>query len=109
MHRCIELARLASGHVAPNPMVGSVLVYQDRIIGEGYHREYGRPHAEVTCIASVGEEDKSLISESTLYVSLEPCAHYGKTPPCADLIIRHRIPKVVVGCRDPFVQVNGKG
>ena len=109
MHRCIELARLASGHVAPNPMVGSVLVYQDRIIGEGYHRQYGRPHAEVNCIASVGEEDQSLISESTLYVSLEPCAHYGKTPPCADLIIRHRIPKVIVGCRDPFVQVNGKG
>lgn len=109
MRRCLELAALGAGSVAPNPMVGAVLVYGNRIIGEGYHRQYGDAHAEVNCISSVGEEDKALISASTLYVSLEPCAHYGKTPPCSDLIIRHRIPRVVVGCRDPFAQVNGKG
>jgi diaminohydroxyphosphoribosylaminopyrimidine deaminase/5-amino-6-(5-phosphoribosylamino)uracil reductase len=109
MHRCIQLAKLASGYVAPNPMVGSVLVYQDRIIGEGYHQQYGKAHAEVNCIASVKEEDIPLLPESTLYVSLEPCAHFGKTPPCANLIIEKKIPKVVVGCRDPFVEVNGKG
>jgi diaminohydroxyphosphoribosylaminopyrimidine deaminase / 5-amino-6-(5-phosphoribosylamino)uracil reductase len=109
MHRCIELAKLGAGNVAPNPMVGSVLVYDDRIIGEGYHKQYGEAHAEVNCIARVKPQDEHLISESTLYVSLEPCAHYGKTPPCADLIISKSIPKVVVGCRDPFEEVNGKG
>lgn len=109
MHRCLQLAALASGHVAPNPMVGSVLVHNNRIIGEGYHMQYGQPHAEVNCIASVKEADKQLINQSTLYVSLEPCAHFGKTPPCADLIVEKKIPKVVVGCRDPFAQVNGKG
>lgn len=109
MHRCLELAQLAAGNVAPNPMVGAVLVYEDRIVGEGYHRQYGRAHAEPDCIASVKSEDKHLIEQSTLYVSLEPCAHFGKTPPCADLIIEKKIPKVVIGCRDPFVQVNGKG
>lgn len=93
----------------PNPMVGAVLVHADRIIGEGYHQEYGQTHAEVNCIASVKQEDVDLIREATLYVSLEPCAHFGKTPPCADLIIRQGIPKVVVGCRDPFYQVDGKG
>lgn len=115
MHRCLELALLGGGHAAPNPMVGSVLVYEDagtgeeRIIGEGYHQQYGKAHAEVNCIAAVREEDRPLISRSTLYVSLEPCAHHGKTPPCADLIIEKKIPRVVVGCRDPFPQVNGKG
>src|ERR1700744_737231 len=109
MHRCLELARQGSGHVTPNPMVGSVLVYEDRIIGEGYHQLYGKAHAEVNCIASVKPEDEHLIPFSTIYVSLEPCAHHGKTPPCADLIIAKRIPRVVVGCRDPFPQVNGKG
>ncbi len=109
MHRCLQLARAGAGYVAPNPMVGAVLVHHNRIIGEGYHREYGMPHAEVNCIASVKNADRHLISESVLYVSLEPCAHYGKTPPCAELIIQHRIPKVVVGCRDPFPEVNGKG
>ena len=109
MRRCLELALLGAGHVAPNPMVGSVLVYKDRIIGEGYHRQYGQAHAEVNCIASVKPEDKELIPFSTIYVSLEPCAHWGKTPPCADLIIEKRIPRVVVGCRDPFPLVNGKG
>ena len=109
MHRCLELARMGIGNVAPNPMVGSVLVYQDRIIGEGYHMIYGQAHAEVNCINSVKEADRHLIPQSTLYVSLEPCAHYGKTPPCADLIVKMKIPRVVVGCRDPFVQVDGKG
>lgn len=109
MHRCLELASLAAGQVAPNPMVGALLVHGDRIIGEGYHRVYGGPHAEVNCINSVSEADRPLISQSVLYVSLEPCAHFGKTPPCADLIIRHQIPYVVVACRDPFPEVDGKG
>ena len=109
MNRCIQLALSGAGNVAPNPMVGAVLVYEDRIIGEGYHKKYGEAHAEVNCIKQVKEADQPFIEKSTLYVSLEPCAHYGKTPPCADLIIKHRIPKVVVGCRDPFDQVNGKG
>lgn len=109
MERCIQLARLGAGKVAPNPMVGAVLVYNNRIIGEGWHQQYGGPHAEVNCIASVEEADRHLISSSTIYVSLEPCAHFGKTPPCADLIIQHRIPAVVIGCRDPFDAVNGKG
>lgn len=109
MHRCIELAKLGAGYVAPNPMVGAVLVYHDKIIGEGYHELYGQAHAEVNCLNSVKEEDKQLIPLSTLYVSLEPCAHYGKTPPCSNLIIQKKIPKVVIGCRDPFKEVNGKG
>ncbi len=109
MHRCLELARPGAGHVAPNPMVGSVLIYEDRIIGEGYHQQYGQAHAEVNCINSVKEEDKSFIDKSVIYVSLEPCAHFGKTPPCADLIIKNKIPTAVVGCRDPFEQVDGKG
>lgn len=115
MRRCLELALHGAGHVAPNPMVGSVLVFtdpetgKDRIIGEGYHERYGERHAEANCIASVRVEDKALIAQSTIYVSLEPCAHYGKQPPCADLIIEKQIPRVVAGCRDPFPQVNGKG
>ena len=109
MHRCIELAQMGASSVAPNPMVGAVLVNDTRVIGEGYHMVYGGPHAEVNCIASVHERDKPLISSSTMYVSLEPCAHFGKTPPCADLLIQQKIPEVVVGCRDPFHEVNGKG
>ena len=109
LHRCIQLARLGQGNVAPNPMVGAVLVHNHRIIGEGYHQQYGKAHAEVNCIASVKEENKHLLSQATLYVSLEPCAHFGKTPPCADLIIEKKIPQVVIGCRDPFNEVNGKG
>lgn len=109
MSRCLELARLGSGLTAPNPMVGSVLVHNRRIIGEGYHQQFGQAHAEVNCIGSVAEKDQPLIAQSTLYVSLEPCAHFGKTPPCADLIIKHKIPRVVVGCRDPFKEVDGKG
>jgi diaminohydroxyphosphoribosylaminopyrimidine deaminase/5-amino-6-(5-phosphoribosylamino)uracil reductase len=109
LHRCLELASQAAGHTAPNPLVGAVLVYQGRIIGEGFHRQYGGPHAEPNCIDSVREADRHLIPDATMYVSLEPCAHFGKTPPCADLIVRHRIPEVVIGCRDPFVEVDGKG
>lgn len=109
MHRCLELAKLGAGNVAPNPMVGAVLVYEERIIGEGYHQKYGQAHAEVNCINSVSDADIHLIEKSTLYVSLEPCAHYGKTPPCAELIIVKKIPNVVVGCRDSYEEVAGKG
>jgi pyrimidine deaminase RibD-like protein len=87
MHRCLQLARLGEGHVAPNPVVGAVLVCNDLIIGEGYHKNFGGPHAEVECINSVNPEHQHLIEKSTLYVSLEPCAHFGKTPPCTNLII----------------------
>lgn len=107
MARCLELARLGKATAAPNPMVGSLIVYQDRIIGEGYHERCGEAHAEPNAIRSVA--DKALLCQSTLYVNLEPCAHYGKTPPCAALIIQHRIPRVVVGCSDPFAQVAGRG
>lgn len=109
MQRCLSLARKGGGTVAPNPMVGAVLVAEDRIIGEGWHEAFGGPHAEVNCIHSVAEKDKYLIEQSTLYVSLEPCNHFGKTPPCTDLIIKYDIPKVVIACRDPFEEVNGKG
>lgn len=109
MQRCFELAKQGESYVAPNPMVGAVLVFNDTIIGEGYHERYGKPHAEVNCLNSVKEQDKHLISSSTLYVSLEPCAHFGKTPPCVDLIIIHKIPKVVIAVRDNFDLVNGKG
>ena len=109
MQRCIELAQKGAGSVAPNPMVGAVLVYNGQIIGEGWHERYGEAHAEVNCIRQAvqnGQNDK--IQQSTLYVSLEPCAHFGKTPPCSDLIIQHQIPKVVIGCRDPFVEVSAR-
>jgi len=109
MQRCLELACKGQGHVAPNPMVGAVLVHNDIIIGEGWHQQYGAAHAEVNCIAAVKEEHRSLIPQSTLYVSLEPCAHFGKTPPCADLIIRNNIPEVIIGCRDTYSEVSGKG
>jgi diaminohydroxyphosphoribosylaminopyrimidine deaminase / 5-amino-6-(5-phosphoribosylamino)uracil reductase len=109
MQRCLQLAKLGQAWVAPNPMVGAVLVHEGRIIGEGWHAKYGEAHAEVNCIASVKEVDLGLIESSTLYVSLEPCAHYGKTPPCTNLIIEKKIPRVVVGCRDPFGLVDGKG
>jgi len=109
MERCIELAQKGAGFVSPNPMVGAVLVHDNTIIGEGWHERYGQAHAEVNCIASVKGEHKILIPECVLYVSLEPCAHHGRTPPCADLIIENKIPKVVIGCRDPFVEVDGKG
>ena len=107
MHRCIQLAANAAGDTYPNPMVGSVIVYGDRIIGEGWHRRAGEPHAEVNAINSVRQPE--LLKGSTLYVSLEPCAHYGKTPPCAVRIVQEGIPRVVIGAMDPNVQVNGKG
>ncbi len=109
MERCIELARLGAGLVAPNPMVGSVLVYKGRIIGEGFHQEFGQSHAEVNCLKSVSITDSQFISAATLYVSLEPCSHFGKTPPCSDLIIQKGIKRVVIGTIDPFHSVNGKG
>jgi len=107
MKRCFELALLGSGYVAPNPLVGAVVVYNNTIIGEGFHQNYGEAHAEVNAINSV--EDQSLLSDSTIYVSLEPCAHYGKTPPCADLIVKHRFKRVVIGCGDSYNEVDGKG
>ena len=107
MRRCIQLARCGEAGAAPNPMVGAVVVCDGRIIGEGYHRRCGGPHAEVNAIGSVRE--RHLLGQSTIYVSLEPCSHFGKTPPCTDLIIRSGIPRVVVGCTDPFAKVNGQG
>jgi len=107
MQRCIELASKAMGYASPNPMVGSVIIYNNKIIGEGYHEKYGSHHAEVNAINSV--KDKSLLSKSTLFVNLEPCAHFGKTPPCSDLIIQYKIPAVVIGCVDTFSEVSGKG
>ncbi len=107
MKRCIELAKLGMGNVAPNPMVGSVIVHKSKIIGEGFHRQYGQAHAEVNAINSV--KNKSLLKSSTIYVSLEPCAHHGKTPPCADLIVEKQIPRVVIACIDTFAKVSGKG
>jgi diaminohydroxyphosphoribosylaminopyrimidine deaminase/5-amino-6-(5-phosphoribosylamino)uracil reductase len=109
MQRCLDLAALGSGKVAPNPMVGAVLVHENKIIGEGFHQQYGQAHAEVNCFNSVKEHHQQLIQKSTLYVSLEPCNHYGKTPPCSDFIISHKIPKVVIACTDPFEKVNGSG
>ncbi len=107
MSRCIELAKLGAGNVSTNPMVGAVVVHDGKIIGEGYHRKCGEAHAEVNAINSV--KNQELLKESEIYVSLEPCAHFGKTPPCADLIIKKKIKKVYVGCLDPFSKVDGKG
>lgn len=107
IRRCIQLAQNGLCTTAPNPMVGAVIVYNDRIIGEGYHIRSGEGHAEVNAIRSV--KDESLFSKATIYVSLEPCSHHGKTPPCADLIISKRIPRVVIGCVDPFPLVAGRG
>jgi diaminohydroxyphosphoribosylaminopyrimidine deaminase/5-amino-6-(5-phosphoribosylamino)uracil reductase len=107
MRRCLELAQKGEGNVAPNPMVGCVIVLDNEIIGEGYHEQYGKAHAEVNAINSVN--DKSLLKKATLYVNLEPCSHFGKTPPCADLIVEHNIPYVVIGTIDTFAQVSGRG
>ncbi|MHC1707693.1 MAG: bifunctional diaminohydroxyphosphoribosylaminopyrimidine deaminase/5-amino-6-(5-phosphoribosylamino)uracil reductase RibD [Bacteroidales bacterium] len=107
MLRCFDLAKTALGKVSPNPMVGCVIVHNDRIIGEGFHQYFGGPHAEVNAIQSV--RDKNLLKESCLYVNLEPCNHFGKTPPCTELIIESRIPQVVISNTDPFPQVNGSG
>lgn len=105
--RCIQLAKNGQCHVSPNPMVGAVIVHNGKIIGEGYHVRYGEAHAEVNAINSV--KDQSLLKDATIYVNLEPCSHYGKTPPCADLIIKKKISKAVIGCLDPFSKVAGEG
>ncbi|MES2558919.1 MAG: bifunctional diaminohydroxyphosphoribosylaminopyrimidine deaminase/5-amino-6-(5-phosphoribosylamino)uracil reductase RibD [Bacteroidota bacterium] len=107
MLRCLELARLGAGAVSPNPMVGSVIVHNGIIIGEGWHQVYGGPHAEVNAINSV--TDKGLLKDATVYVNLEPCSHYGKTPPCADLLVKYKVKEVVVGMVDPFAAVSGAG
>ncbi|RAJ30239.1 bifunctional diaminohydroxyphosphoribosylaminopyrimidine deaminase/5-amino-6-(5-phosphoribosylamino)uracil reductase RibD [Pedobacter cryoconitis] len=113
MKRCLELAEMGNGQVSPNPLVGCVIVSGGKIIGEGYHQKYGQAHAEVNAIRSVtdryGEQAAELLKNAVAYVSLEPCAHFGKTPPCADLLIRHQLKKVVIGNRDPFPDVDGKG
>ena len=107
MLRCLQLAKNGLGSTYPNPMVGSVIVYEDRIIGEGWHQQAGQPHAEVNAVNSVN--DQSLLDKATIYVSLEPCSHFGKTPPCSDLIIAKGIKKVVIGTVDPFAEVAGRG
>ncbi|MDC0257531.1 bifunctional diaminohydroxyphosphoribosylaminopyrimidine deaminase/5-amino-6-(5-phosphoribosylamino)uracil reductase RibD [Crocinitomicaceae bacterium] len=107
MRRALELASQGAGHVAPNPMVGAVVVHNEVIVGEGYHEKYGEAHAEVNAINAV--QDSEILRECTIYVSLEPCAHYGKTPPCADLIVEKKLKRVVIGCGDSFAQVDGKG
>ncbi|NDV57174.1 bifunctional diaminohydroxyphosphoribosylaminopyrimidine deaminase/5-amino-6-(5-phosphoribosylamino)uracil reductase RibD [Bacteroides sp. 519] len=107
MRRCIQLALNGQNNVSPNPMVGAVIVHNNEIIGEGYHIRCGEAHAEVNAIRSVKEPSR--LKESTIYVSLEPCSHYGKTPPCADLIIEKEIPRIVIGCKDPFTEVSGNG
>ena len=108
MRRALYLARLGEGHVSPNPMVGCVITAPDgKIIGEGWHRQFGGPHAEVNAIDSV--TDKNILKHATMYVTLEPCSHHGKTPPCADLIVRMGIPRVVIGSKDPFPEVSGRG
>lgn len=113
MQRCLEIAEMGMAEVSPNPMVGCVIVHDDIIIGEGYHQKFGEAHAEVNAVHAVfsnyPDTAASLLSRSTAYVSLEPCAHFGKTPPCADLLIKHRVKKVVIGNTDPFPDVNGKG
>lgn len=109
MYRCITLAKQAQGNVSPNPMVGAVLVHNGSIIGEGFHEQFGKNHAEVNCLNSVPEDKKHLIKDSTLYVSLEPCSHFGKTPPCTELIISNEIKKLIIGSTDPNPLVCGRG
>lgn len=109
MRRCLQLASCGRQNAKPNPMVGAVIVHDGRIIGEGYHVRCGEGHAEVNAFASVRPEDERLLCNSTIYVSLEPCSHYGKTPPCAELIIKKGVKRVVVGCIDPFAKVQGRG
>lgn len=109
MRRAIQLAKSSMVDTHPNPNVGAVIVAAGRIIGEGYHRCCGQPHAEVNAVNSVAPADKHLLSDATIYVTLEPCSHYGKTPPCAKLIIDNKIPRVVIACGDPFEKVRGRG
>lgn len=108
MRRCFDLARIGAGQVSPNPMVGAVLVHEGKIIGEGWHQRYGEAHAEVNCLRSVRAENQHLIPYSTLYCSLEPCFHFGKTPPCVELILQHRIPHIVIANTDPNPKVAGQ-
>lgn len=107
MLRALQLAGSGGVAVAPNPLVGAVIVLNNRIIGEGYHRQYGEAHAEVNAVNSV--EDPSVLNEATIYVTLEPCSHFGKTPPCADLLVKHRFKRVVIAQIDPFAEVSGRG
>ena len=107
MSRALQIAKLGGVHVAPNPLVGAVIVFQDKIIGEGYHQKYGGHHAEVNAINNV--KDKSLLSEATIYITLEPCSHHGKTPPCSDLLVKHKLKRVVIACLDINPKVAGKG
>ena len=113
MQKCIDLAYLGMGKVSPNPMVGCVIVHENEIIGEGYHQKFGEAHAEVNAVNNVferfGDQAPSLLKQATIYVNLEPCAHFGKTPPCADLLIKHQVKNVVIGNTDPFEAVSGKG
>ena len=109
MRRCLQLAQNGQQNAKPNPMVGAVIVADGRIIGEGYHVRCGQGHAEVNAFASVSAEDERLLPEATIYVSLEPCSHYGKTPPCADLIVKKGVKRAVVGCIDEFAEVQGRG
>lgn len=108
IRRCFDLAKLGNGKVSPNPLVGAVIVHKNRIIGEGFHSAYGKAHAEVNAIASVKKKDLILLKEATIYISLEPCCIHANTPPCTDLIIKHRIPKVVFSCIDKTPEVNAK-
>ena len=107
MHRCLQLAKNGAGFTKPNPLVGAVIVHNDKIIGEGFHRHFGEAHAEVNAVNSV--KDKSLLAQSAMYVSLEPCAHYGKTPPCTELIVSYGIPRVIIATTDPNPKIAGKG
>jgi diaminohydroxyphosphoribosylaminopyrimidine deaminase/5-amino-6-(5-phosphoribosylamino)uracil reductase len=113
MRRCLELAELGIGNVSPNPMVGCVIVADGQILGEGFHEKFGQAHAEVNAFASViknhGTQSENLLKQATVYVSLEPCSHFGKTPPCVDLLIRHQVKKVIIGNKDPYPDVNGSG
>ena len=109
MRRCLQLAVCGRDGARPNPMVGAVIVADGRIIGEGYHIRCGEAHAEVNAFASVQPDDDRLLPSATLYVSLEPCSHHGKTPPCADLIVRKKVRRVVVGCIDSYAEVQGRG
>lgn len=109
MHRCLQLAANGWQNARPNPMVGAVIVAHDRIIGEGWHQRCGEAHAEVNAFRSVAAADEPLLHEATIYVSLEPCAHHGKTPPCADLVVSKGVRRCVVGCVDPFAKVQGRG
>jgi diaminohydroxyphosphoribosylaminopyrimidine deaminase/5-amino-6-(5-phosphoribosylamino)uracil reductase len=109
MQQCLQLAQRGKGHTAPNPMVGAVLVYNGHIIGQGWHHNYGSDHAEVNCLKNVADADRHFIPDSTMYVNLEPCAHYGLTPPCANRLVEERIKEIVIANEDPFEQVSGRG